>query len=39
MWLFYFFVRVQRYVALSPRLSFIPKKGSQAVSETATATF
>jgi len=26
MWLFYFFVRAQRFLALSPRLSLVPKK-------------
>src|SRR5262249_28233012 len=28
MWLFYFFVYIQRFVALSPRLSLIPKRAS-----------
>ena len=32
MWLFYFFVRVQRFFALSPRLSLVPKTGDSAVS-------
>jgi hypothetical protein len=39
MWLFYFFVRAQRFVALSPRLSFIPKKADQPIPDTITATF
>jgi hypothetical protein len=26
MWMFYFFVRAQRFLALSPRLSMIPNK-------------
>jgi hypothetical protein len=26
MWLFYFFVRAQRFLALSPRLSMVPNK-------------
>ncbi len=30
MWLFYFFVRAQRYVAFSPRLSLVPEKGTEA---------
>ena len=39
MWLFYFFVHVQRFFALSPRLSLIPKATSAPAPETATATF
>ena len=39
MWLFYFFVRAQRFVALSPRLSLVPEKVNEAVPETAAATF
>ncbi len=41
MWLFYFFVRVQRFVALSPRVSFVPQKQEiEAPSgEMATANF
>ena len=39
MWLFYFFVRVQRFLALSPRLSLVPKKVDEPVPETVTATF
>jgi FADH2-dependent halogenase len=36
MWLFYFFVRMQRFFALSPRLSLVPKKTeSQVARETA----
>lgn len=39
MWLFYFFVRLQRFVALSPRVSFDPKKAEAAPAEMATAVF
>ena len=39
MWLFYFFVRAQRFLALSPRLSLVPKKVDEPVRETVTATF
>ena len=39
MWLFYFFVRAQRFLALSPRLSLIPKAMNETAAETATATF
>jgi len=39
MWLFYFFVRAQRVVAFSPRVSFVPKKAEAARAEMATATF
>lgn len=39
MWLFYFFVRVQRFVALSPRLSLIPRKEHEPAVETVTASF
>jgi flavin-dependent dehydrogenase len=39
MWLFYFWVRVQRRFAFSPRLSLIPKGMDQPLPETATATF
>jgi len=35
MWLFYFFVRVQRFFALSPRLSLVPKTGDSAVSSVS----
>jgi len=31
MWLFYFFVRAQRFLALSPRLSLVPKKPEQEI--------
>jgi flavin-dependent dehydrogenase len=31
MWLFYFFVRAQRFFAFSPRLSLIPKKTDQKI--------
>src|SRR6266404_6395748 len=37
MWLFYFFVNAQRFFAFSPRLSLIPKKINEPVSETVTA--
>ena len=33
MWLFYFFVRAQRFVAFSPRLSFVPKGVTDAPSQ------
>jgi flavin-dependent dehydrogenase len=39
MWLFYFFVKVQRFAALSPRLSFVPKAVSETSRGMATATF
>ena len=39
MWVFYFFVRAQRFLALSPRLSLIPGKADEPVPETATASF
>jgi len=39
MWLFYFFVRAQRFVALSPRVSFDPKQAETAPAEMATAVF
>jgi flavin-dependent dehydrogenase len=34
---FYFFVNAQRFFALSPRLSLVPKKVNEPVSETVTA--
>ena len=37
MWLFYFFVNAQRFFAFSPRLSLVPKKINEPVSETVTA--
>jgi flavin-dependent dehydrogenase len=37
MWLFYFFVRAQRFFAFSPRLSLIPKEVNEAAARTATA--
>jgi flavin-dependent dehydrogenase len=37
MWLFYFFVNAQRFFAFSPRLSLVPKKVNEPVSETVTA--
>jgi 2-polyprenyl-6-methoxyphenol hydroxylase-like FAD-dependent oxidoreductase len=39
MWLFYFFVRMQRFLPLSPRLSLIPKKVDRPVPDSMTATF
>ena len=39
MWLFYFFVRMQRFLALSLRLSLVPKKTDiRAAPETVGAT-
>jgi flavin-dependent dehydrogenase len=39
MWLFYFFVRLQRFYTLSPRLSLVPKKTDvRAAPETVGAT-
>jgi flavin-dependent dehydrogenase len=37
MWFFYFFVNAQRFFAFSPRLSLVPKKVNEPVSETVTA--
>jgi hypothetical protein len=31
MWLFYFFVRAQRFFAFSPRLSLVPKKADREI--------
>ena len=39
MWIFYFFVRMQRFRALSPRLTLVPKKVDQNVPDTVTAVF
>lgn len=39
MWLFYFFVRMQRFFAFSPRLSLIPQATNAAAPDTATAVF
>jgi flavin-dependent dehydrogenase len=39
MWLFYFFVRVQRLFALSPRLSLVPRRVGEPAPEAATASF
>ena len=39
MWLFYFFVRAQRFLALSPRLSLVPRKVNEPAPETVTASF
>jgi flavin-dependent dehydrogenase len=38
MWLFYFFVNAQRFFALSPRLSLVPKKGDTQVAPEAVGT-
>jgi flavin-dependent dehydrogenase len=39
MWLFYFFVWVQRYFTIVPRLSLVPKSGTESVArETVGAT-
>ena len=38
MWLFYFFVNAQRFFALSPRLSLVPKKGDTQVASEAVGT-
>lgn len=37
MWLFYFFVKAQRYIGFSPRLSLIPKKEEIASAEPAAS--
>ena len=37
MWLFYFFVRAQRFVAFSPRLSLVPQKKMSSTPEPAGA--
>jgi FADH2-dependent halogenase len=39
MWLFYFWVRVQRRFAFSPRLSLVPNGKSDRAGQPATATF
>jgi flavin-dependent dehydrogenase len=39
MWVFYFFVRAQRFFAFSPKLSLVPKKVNETATETATAIF
>jgi FADH2-dependent halogenase len=39
MWLFYFFVRAQRFFPFSPRLSLVPQKVTEPTPETATAIF
>ena len=39
MWLFYFFVRAQRFLPLSPRLSFVPKTPAEPAADMLTATF
>jgi 2-polyprenyl-6-methoxyphenol hydroxylase-like FAD-dependent oxidoreductase len=39
MWLFYFFVRMQRRFALSPRLTLVPLKASEPAPKMATAVF
>ena len=38
MWLFYFFVNAQRFFALSPRLSLVPKKAGTPVAAEAVGT-
>ncbi|HWN65622.1 MAG TPA: NAD(P)/FAD-dependent oxidoreductase [Candidatus Binatus sp.] len=38
MWLFYFFVNAQRFFALSPRLSLVPKKGDAQIASEAVGT-
>ena len=35
MWIFYFFVRAQRFIAFSPRLSLIPKRNAVSTPEPA----
>jgi flavin-dependent dehydrogenase len=37
MWVFYFFVRVQRFLAFSPRLSLVPQKKMSSTPEPAGA--
>jgi flavin-dependent dehydrogenase len=37
MWFFYFFVNAQRFFAFSPRLSLVPKKVNEPVSETVAS--
>ncbi len=37
MWLFYLFVRLQRFVALSPRLSLVPQRVEEPVPESISA--
>jgi flavin-dependent dehydrogenase len=39
MWLFYLFVRAQRFVTLSPRLSLVPQKVHRPAAEAVTAGF
>lgn len=38
MWVFYFFVRAQRYIAFSPRLSLVPKTREAAVATPSLET-
>jgi len=38
MWVFYFFVRAQRFIAFSPRLSLVPEKKMSSTPEPAGAT-
>lgn len=38
MWVFYFFVRAQRFIAFSPRLSLVPQKKMSSTPEPAGAT-
>ena len=37
MWLFYFFIRLQRFYTLSPRLSLVPKPVQTGSNHTAAA--
>lgn len=37
MWLFYFFVRAQRFIPFSPRLSLVPGDGKNAPPASAAA--
>ena len=39
MWLFYFFVKVQGRLGLSPRLSLVPLRMSEPVPDMVTAVF
>jgi flavin-dependent dehydrogenase len=39
MWVFYFFVRAQRFIGFSPRLSLVPQKVDEPVRELATESF
>lgn len=39
MWLFYFFVRAQRFIALSPKLSLVPRKVHEPAVEPVSVSF